>query len=149
MNRHSSRMNLLLAATLALAGAAAPLASAKGPGKTVMTPMADLKWSDAGIPGVATAGADGDMKKGASHFFLKYAAGFVAPMHHHSPDHYAVTVSGNLVLITADGKEVRLAPGSFFAFKDKAPHAGRCEGSQDCVMFIDARGRWDVVPAKK
>jgi hypothetical protein len=53
-------MNLLVAATLALAGAAAPLAWAKGPGKTVVTPVADLKWSDAGVPGVATAGADGD-----------------------------------------------------------------------------------------
>jgi quercetin dioxygenase-like cupin family protein len=149
MNKRSSSMNLLLAAAMALAGVAAPLAWAKGPGKAVFTPVADLKWSDAGIPGVATAGADGDMKKGASHFFLKYAAGFVAPMHHHSPDHYAVTVTGNLVLTAADGKEVRLAPGSYFAFKDKAAHAARCEGAQDCVMFVDARGRWDVVPAKK
>jgi mannose-6-phosphate isomerase-like protein (cupin superfamily) len=149
MNKRSSRINLFLAATLALAGAATPLAWAKGPGKTVVTPVADLKWSDAGIPGVTTAGADGDMKKGASHFFLKYAAGFVAPMHHHSPDHYGVIVSGNLVLITHDGKEVKLAPGSYFSLKDKAPHAARCEGAQDCIMFIDARGRWDVVPSKK
>lgn len=149
MKRHGSRMDLLLAATLALAGAAAPLAWAKGPGKTVVTPVADVKWSDAGMPGVTTAGVDGDMKKGASHFFLKYAAGFVAPMHHHSPDHHVVTVTGNLVLIMGDGKEMRLAPGSYFALKDKAPHAARCEGAQDCVMFIDARGRWDVVPSKK
>jgi quercetin dioxygenase-like cupin family protein len=87
------------------------------------------------------------MKKGASHFFLKYAAGFKAPLHHHSPDHHVVTVSGNLVVIV-DGKENNLPPGSSFSLRSKAPHAARCEGSQDCVMFIDARGPWDVVPEK-
>jgi quercetin dioxygenase-like cupin family protein len=59
-----------------------------------------------------------------------------------------VLVSGNLVL-TAGGKESRLAPGSYFSCKDKAAHGARCEGAQDCVMFIDARGRWDVVLEKK
>jgi quercetin dioxygenase-like cupin family protein len=136
----------ILGIALAMAGAALPPAWAKG--QAVMLPAADVKWSDAGIPGVATAGADGDMKKGASHFFLRYAAGFVAPLHHHSPDHHGVLVSGNLVLI-AGGKETRLAPGSYFSFKGKAAHGARCEGAQDCVMFIDARGRWDVVPEKK
>ena len=146
--KQSGRADFFVTAALALACMAAPNAWAKGPGKAVMTPVAELKWSDAGIPGVATAGADGDMKKGASHFFLKYAAGFVAPLHHHSPDHHAVVVGGNLVLISG-GKETRLAPGSYFAFKDKAAHAARCEGAQDCVMFIDARGRWDVVASGK
>jgi hypothetical protein len=28
------------------------------------------------------------------------------------------------------------------------PHVARCEGSEPCVMFIDARGPWDVVPEK-
>jgi quercetin dioxygenase-like cupin family protein len=56
-------------------------------------------------------------------------------------------VSGRLVLI-ADGKESALPPGSYFAFTGKARHAARCEGAQDCVMFIDARGPWDVVADK-
>jgi quercetin dioxygenase-like cupin family protein len=104
-----------------------------------------VHWVQGGIPGVSTAAVEGDMGKGASHFFLKYAAGFVAPLHHHTPDHYVTTVSGNLVLVV-DGKEHRLAPGSYFAFTGKATHAARCEGSEDCVMFVDARGKWDVVP---
>jgi quercetin dioxygenase-like cupin family protein len=117
-------------------------------GQHTFTPANDLKWTNAGVPGVSTAVVRGDMAKGASHFYLKYAAGFVAPMHHHSPDHYATTVTGNLVLIGADGKEQRLPPGSHFAFTNKAVHGARCEGSQDCVMFIDARSAWDVVVAK-
>jgi mannose-6-phosphate isomerase-like protein (cupin superfamily) len=123
--------------------AAVSLAAAK----TVVTPVSDVKWSPGAIPGVSTAPVDGDMTKGPSHFFLKYASGFSAPVHHHSPDHYVTVVTGNLVLV-ADGKETRLAPGSYFALTGKAPHAARCEGSEDCVMFVDARGPWDVVPEK-
>ncbi len=116
-------------------------------GKAVVTPKAELKWKETGIPGVSTAVVVGDMTRGASRFYLRYAAGFVAPVHHHSPDHYVTTVSGNLVLIVA-GKEHRLPPGSYFAFTEKAAHAARCESNEDCVMFVYAQGPWDVVPEK-
>lgn len=111
-------------------------------------PKDALKWTDAGIPGVSTAVVHGDMAKGASHFYLKYPAGFASPLHHHSADHYATTVSGSLSL-TANGKEHRLGPGSFFAFTGKASHVARCAGPEACVMFIDARGPWDVVAEPK
>ena len=123
------------------------LSFAKGQGKAVTTPQASLEWRDTGIPGVSTAAVQGDMAKGPSHFYLKYAAGLVTPVHHHSPDHYVTVVSGNLVLIL-DGTEHRLSPGSYFAFTGKARHAARVEGSEACVMFVDARGPWDVVPEK-
>ena len=122
-------------------------AFAKGSGKTVVAPQAGIQWTDAGIPGVSTAVVEGNMAKGPSHFYLRYAAGFVAPVHHHSPNHFVTTVTGNLVIIS-DGKEYKLTPGSFFSFTGKAKHAARCEGSEDCVMFVDARGPWDVVPEK-
>jgi quercetin dioxygenase-like cupin family protein len=117
-----------------------------GAGKThaVVKPHAELKWVDSGIAGVSSAVVEGDMTKGASRFYLKYAAGFVTPPHHHSPDHFVTTVSGTLVL-TVDGKEHRLPPGSYFAFTEKAAHVARCEEGEDCVMFIDSRGPWDVV----
>jgi quercetin dioxygenase-like cupin family protein len=97
---------------------------------------------------VATAVVNGDMAKGPSHFYLRYSKGFVAPLHYHTADHFVTTVTGNLVLVL-DGKEHRMGPGSYFALIDKAKHGARCEGSVDCVMFIDARGAWDVVPADK
>ena len=129
-----------------LAGSLAVGATANG-APAEATSQASLKWTDAGIPGVSTAQVRGEMAKGPSHFYLRYPAGFVAPRHHHSPDHYATTVSGTLVLVV-DGKEQRLAPGSYFAFTNKAAHAVRCEGKEACVMFIDARGAWDVVAEK-
>jgi quercetin dioxygenase-like cupin family protein len=137
----------LLAATSILLPAQLPAAFAQSDSRAAFTPVTELKWTDTGIPGVTRAAVAGQDAKGPSHFYLKYAAGFVAPVHHHSPDHYATTVTGNLVLVV-DGKERRLAPGSYFAFTGKANHSARCEGTQDCVMFIDARGPWDVVAAK-
>ena len=124
------------------------LAAAQGAGKAVVAAKGDLKWVDQGIPGISAATVDGDMKKGASHFFLKYPGGLVTPLHHHSPDHYVTVLSGNLVLVV-DGKDHAVPPGSFFALTGKEPHAARCEGKEDCVMFVDARGPWDVVPEKK
>ncbi len=111
---------------------------------SVVIPAAGVTWKPAGIPGVSVAPVEGDMAKGPSHFYLKYDAGLVTPLHHHSPDHYVTVVSGTLML-TVDGKESRLGPGSFFALVNKAPHAGRVEGKEACVMFVDARGPWDVV----
>jgi mannose-6-phosphate isomerase-like protein (cupin superfamily) len=137
---HRSRV-LGLVAVAALAGAVL----AQGSGKAVVAAKGDLKWSDAGIPGVTKAPVDGDMAKGASHFFWSYPPGFVTPVHHHSADHYVTTISGSLVLI-ADGKEHALPPGSFFALTGKAKHAARCESKEPCVMLVDARGPWDVVP---
>lgn len=135
----------MLGANVALALAITQAVVGADMGAAVATAKGDLKWAEAGIPGVKTAVVQGDMVKGSSHFYLSYAAGFVAPLHHHSPDHYATTVSGSLVLVL-DGKERRLPPGSYFALTGKAPHAARCEGSEACVIFIDARGPWDVVP---
>ncbi len=138
---------LIVAISLALVSTYLPSVFAQSAAKAIVTPVADVKWKDGGVPGVASAVVQGDMAKGASRFYLRYASGFVAPVHHHSPDHYVTTVTGTLVLVV-DGKEHRLAPGSYFALTGQAKHAARCEGTQDCVMFIDARGPWDVVLAK-
>ena len=137
------------ASVITLAAAVfASAAFAGSGGKAIVTAAPEVKWTGAGVPGVSIAGVDGDMKKGPSHFFLKYASGFKTPPHFHTPDHHVVTVSGTLVLVVGD-KEHTLAPGSYFSLKGKAPHAARCEGAQDCVMFIHARGPWDVVPIDK
>jgi quercetin dioxygenase-like cupin family protein len=121
---------------------AVPVLAAAG---SSIVPRAQVVFKDAGVPGVSTAEVEGSMASGASHFYLRYAAGLVTPLHHHSADHYVTTVAGDLVLVV-DGKETRLPPGSFFALTGKKPHIGRCEGKEDCVMLIDARGPWDVAP---
>ena len=115
-------------------------------GAAATIPAADLKWGDvAGFPGLKMAVTEGDPAKGATHFFMKFPGGFAAPLHHHSSDHFVTVHAGTLVL-TIDGKETRLPAGSFFSFKGKKPHMTKCDAGADCVLAIDSRGKWDVLP---
>jgi quercetin dioxygenase-like cupin family protein len=123
--------------------APAPAAAA---GTAMLTPATDLKWADVpGFKGVKMAAAEGDPTKGAAHFFIKFAPGFAAPLHHHSADHYVTVIAGTLVL-GVDGKDVKLPAGSFFSFKGGKPHKTACAAGAECVLFLDARDKWDVVP---
>jgi quercetin dioxygenase-like cupin family protein len=108
----------------------------------------DLKWEAVkDFPGVSIANIEGDATKGAHHSFMKFDAGFAAPLHHHTSDHFVTVVAGTLVL-TVNGVEHRLTPGSYFAFKKKQPHTTACADGAECILFTDVRGKWDVVPAK-
>jgi quercetin dioxygenase-like cupin family protein len=126
------------------AGAQSPDKAKKG--GAVFVPAADIKWSDVpGMAGVQIAPVEGDPAKGPSHFFIKFAGGFTAPVHHHTANHFVTVVSGTLIL-TVDGNEEKLPPGSFFAFSKKTKHATSCAAGADCVLSLDARGKWDVIP---
>ena len=52
-------------------------------------------------------------------------------------------------MLTVDGKEAKLPAGSYFSFTGKKPHLTKCDATADCVIEIDSRGKWDVVPEKK
>ena len=112
----------------------------------IFVPPADVKWNDVpGFPGVQIAALDGNPAKGPSHFLLKFAPGFSAPVHHHTANHSGTVVTGTL-LLTVDGQEQKLPPGSFFEFSNKTKHTTRCEAGAECVLSMDVRGKWDVVP---
>jgi quercetin dioxygenase-like cupin family protein len=118
----------------------------KKPDGALLVPAADIKWSEVpGMAGVQIAPLEGDPGKGPSHFLLKFAGGFAAPLHHHTANHSGTVVSGTLAL-TIDGKEQKLPAGSFFALSNKTKHSTRCEAGADCVLSMDVRGKWDVVP---
>ena len=140
-------MKTKLMVMIALMAALMVASVAIGGEKTMVVPSANLVWKDMGIPGVQAAVVTGDMAKGPSRFFLKYPVGFVTPAHHHTPDHYVTLVSGTL-LLTVDGKETKLEPGSFFVQTNKAVHVAKVVGDQPAVMFIQADGPWDVVMEK-
>lgn len=140
---------VMVCGMLALAGAAAA-----GGGKTGATfvSAADLKWVDVpNKPGVKMAVVEGDPTKGASHFYLKFDKGTDVGAHHHTADHAGTIVAGTL-LVTVDGKESKLGPGSFFYINGKKVHDTRCDPTAECIIAIEARGTWDVIaekPAKK
>jgi quercetin dioxygenase-like cupin family protein len=111
----------------------------------LIVPATDLKWSEVpDMAGVKVAPVEGDPAKGPSHFFIKFAGGFAAPLHHHTANHFVTVVAGTVVL-AVDGKEQKLPAGSFFAFSNQAKHTTSCTAGADCVLSIDSRGKWDVV----
>ena len=143
MNKFTGFVFVVALGVLALS---LPAQAQKKGGGAVTMAAADLKWSDVpNFPGLKMAVTAGNPAKGASHFFIKFTPGFAAPDHHHSADHFVSVLAGTLVL-TIDGKEVKLPAGSYFSFTGKKPHATKCDAGAECVLSIDARGKWDVVP---
>src|SRR5687768_9516128 len=135
----------LIAAIAAALFSAAPILAAET-GKSVVLAKSDLKWKAMGN-GIAAAPVSGDMDKGSSRFFLKYPAGLVTPLHHHTANHHVTVISGSITL-TVGGKEHRLGPGAYFMLADRAAHVAKVEGKEEAVFFIHAEGPWDVVAAK-
>ena len=136
------------ALALAFATFAPPVLAKAGKkaGTAVLLPAGDIKWTDVpDFPGVQMAVLEGDPSKGAGHFLIKLKDGFVAPLHHHSSDHFATVLSGTMSF-TVDGQETLLPAGSFFVFKGKKEHITKCVPGADCVLSVDVRGKWDVVP---
>ena len=127
-----------------------PAAKAAAGGKAVFMPAGDMKWVDApnSPPGIKIAVVSGDPAKGPFKAFMKLPAGLSAPLHHHDADHYVTVVSGNLSLALAGGEEKKLPQGSYFAFTGKKKHTTKCDAGADCVLFIDAKGPWNVVTAE-
>ena len=145
----NQRKWIVLAGALALAMAMNMQTAAAKKAAATLTPAPDLKWNDVpGMDGVKMAVVDGDPSKGAGHFFVKFTGGFAAPEHHHNADHFVTVISGTMVL-TVDGKATELPAGSYFTFSGKKTHATACKAGADCLLFIDTRGKWDVVPEKK
>jgi quercetin dioxygenase-like cupin family protein len=143
MKRMLTALTVMLAG-LSLSNATRAQAPAKASKGALLVPTADLKWNDVPeMTGVQMAVVDGDPSKGASHFFIKFAGGFSAPLHHHTANHYVTVVSGTVAL-TVDGTEQKLPAGSFFSFSNKTKHTTSCAAGADCVLSIDARGKWDV-----
>lgn len=145
-------MHKRISAVFAMAMAAvafAPTAAAKDTkmgGSAVLMPAGSFKWSDvAGFPGVQMAVMQGDPAKGPHHAMLKLPGGFSVPLHHHTSDHFVAVVAGTMTF-TVDGKETKLPAGSYFSFIGKKKHLTKCEAGADCVLAVDSRGKWDVLP---
>ena len=151
-----ARSILVLAASFVLAGTALAQSkmsstahAAKAP---VFKPAADLKWTDLdpqGAPGVKIADVAGDHAKGAFSAFIKFPAGFTAPLHTHTSPYKIVVMSGTF-LQTPEGKsEMRLGPGSY-AFQPGGAykHVTGCDKASECVIFVDGPGKFDLIPAE-
>jgi anti-sigma factor ChrR (cupin superfamily) len=157
------KRTLALAATFVLAftTAAAAQDAAKAPAaanpapkpmsKTpIVKPAADMKWTDldpkAG-PGVKIADISGDHTKGAFSAFIKFPAGFAAPLHTHTNAMKMVVISGTIVQQPEGAAEFRLGPGSYlFQPGGEYKHTTACDKASDCLIFSEGIGAFDIKP---
>ena len=88
----------------------------------------------------------GDPTKGPYGGIQKFPPGFSAPLHTHSSDMHAVVISGTFLVGPEGGPDNKLPAGSFFSFTGKKQHVTKCEGNAECLLAVDSRGKWDVIP---
>ena len=142
---------LIAVAALALSALAdqkkASPAGAKSAGTAVLTPADQLKWIEMpnSPPGIKTAILWGDPAKGPHGALHKFPAGFEAPLHHHTADYRSVVISGTMIITPEGGAAMRLPAGSYSSFTGKRRHTTKCDAASECLIFLDARGPWDVV----
>jgi anti-sigma factor ChrR (cupin superfamily) len=141
---------VLATAVLARGEAKAKIAAKAGASHAVIMPAGDLKWTDLdpGSPGVKIADVWGDHTKGAFGAFIKFPAGFAAPLHTHTNSMKIVVMSGTFVHGPEGKPEVRLGPGSYLMQPGgNYRHTTSCDKASECLFFSQSNGAFDLKPA--
>jgi anti-sigma factor ChrR (cupin superfamily) len=125
----------------------APKAKAGAP---IFLPPGELAWGDLdpkGAPGVKIVDVWGSHARGAYGAFLRFPAGFLAPLHTHTSAIKIVVLSGTYIQ-TPEGKpEHRMAPGSYvFQPGGNYKHISACDKASECLLFIESSGKFDLKP---
>jgi anti-sigma factor ChrR (cupin superfamily) len=145
---------VMAAAVLAQASAEKKMKSApkSDASRLVFTPAADVKWTDLdpkGAPGVKIADMWGDHAKGAFGAFIKFPAGFAAPLHTHTNDLKIVVLSGTFVQAPEGKPEFRLGPGSYVMQPGgNYKHTTACDKASECLFFVQGMGKFDLKPVE-
>jgi quercetin dioxygenase-like cupin family protein len=145
--------SLLFLAPAALADDPKPVAPkakpAAGPAGLVITTPDQLKWvANPANADVSMAVLWGDPAKGAHGAFHKFKAGFDAGLHSHSADMKLVVVSGTVIASPEGGPEKKLPAGSYEFQPHGVKHVTKCDPASDCVIFVVASGKFDLMPAE-
>jgi anti-sigma factor ChrR (cupin superfamily) len=122
------------------------------PKDPIVMPAANLKWTDLDPqkgPGVKVADISGDHTKGAFSAFIKFPAGFSAPLHTHTNAMKMVVISGTFVQQPEGKAEFRLGPGSYlFQPGGDYRHTTACDKASECLIFAEGIGAFDLKPAE-
>ena len=148
-------VSFVLAAAALAQGSGEMKAKSAGKGaasRLVVMPAGDLKWADLdpkGAPGVKIADVWGNHAKGAFGAFVKFPAGFEAPLHTHTNDFKIVIVSGTFIQVPEGKPEFRLGPGSYLMQPGgNYKHTSACDKASECVFFLQSGGKFDLKPAQ-
>ncbi len=125
----------------------APVATATEPSsQPVMTAPVELEWVTPNR--IPFAYVWGDATRSAHGEFVRFPAGFVSPVHHHSHAYHGVIIEG--VLSNPMGRDETAKPlpaGSYYYVPAGAIHTTRCVSDQDCLIYLHQDGPFDFVPA--
>lgn len=116
---------------------------------TLVTMVPDeLKWvPNPGNAEVLMAVVKGDPATGPHAAFHKFKPGFSAGLHTHSSDFNIAVISGTLIAGPEGGPEKKLPAGSYEYQPHGVKHTTGCDTSSECVIFIVASGKFDLMPA--
>ncbi len=121
-------------------------------GTPIFMSAADLKWADlnpTGAPGVKIADVWGEHARGGYRAFLKFPAGFAAPLHTHTNAIKIVVISGTYIQTPEGKSEMRMGPGSYvFQPGGSYKHLSACDKASECLLFIESTGKFDLKPVE-
>jgi hypothetical protein len=145
----------------AIAGAALFAASsaafaAKG-GDNVVWPADAIKWEEGPAKGTHIAKLWGDYtKSGPYGVLVKFDAGVMHPLHHHSHTLKTVIISGTFMFKPENGTMSKLGPGSYLKQAGDKKHESGCSSESECVFVMTSSDKFDYLddsgaaqPAKK
>jgi quercetin dioxygenase-like cupin family protein len=143
MNKKSRVVAALFGAALFAASAAA--VAAKG-ADNVIWPADAIKWEDGPVKGTHVAKLWGDYSKGGPYgMLIKFDAGLMHPIHHHTQTMKTVIISGTFVFKPENGTEARLGAGSYLKQQGGKKHISGCSSDADCVFFVTASDKFDYL----
>ncbi|WP_342120215.1 DUF4437 domain-containing protein [Pseudoduganella sp. OTU4001] len=142
----SSALAVLTICTLVGSGA---LAKDK-PKQDVIWPADAIKWEAGPLPGTKLATLWGDPKKGGNFGMLvKFDAGVMHPLHHHTHNLKLTIITGTLIHKTESGAESKVGPGSYLMQAGGNKHISGCMAGAECQFLVVSDGKFDFIDATK
>lgn len=135
-------VSTLLSATSALAKDKAK--------EDVVWPAESVKWEAGPVAGTKVAKLWGDWMKGGPYGVLvKFDAGQINALHHHTHALKIVIMSGTFVHKSDGAPETKLGPGSYLMQAAGKKHVSGCAPGADCTFFMSSDGKFDLIDDSK
>ena len=104
-----------------------------------------VQWKEI-VPGAHFAATYGDWEKGPHGKYVRFVKGVQIPMHRHSNEYHAVSLSGRVVNLFEGGRKVEIAPGDYFYMAAGRAHSHECLSDGGCLFYTYGTQPWDFVP---
>jgi len=146
MNKWALAISAALAFALSAAAAATAAKHAKAAGKgNVVWPADAIKWEPGPVPGTQVANLWGDWMKGGPYgVLIKFDAGVMHALHHHSQTLKTVIMSGTFVFQPEGGTETKLGPGSYLLQAGGKNHISGCTKDGPCEFIMTSNDKFDM-----